>query len=176
MKRISQFVALAALAFAPNVNAHEDAVLAVMPNGTISGVPSQFGTLRLNIDGFGTRDLRIAFAVGDRVTTIPPCATALIKSRSMGDVQVSGSWYHDESMLPYYLNVRFLDPWQSPDPAERSSYAFIFNLRTTELVGADRWIWKGNSVSTVPMAFPRGCKVSTAEMRPNTSLERTRER
>jgi len=176
MKRISQFVALVAFAIAPNVNAHEDTVLAVLPSGTISGVPSQFGTLHLSIDGFGTRDLRIAFAVGDRVTTIPPCATALIKSRSMGDVQVSGSWYHHESTLPFYLNVRFLDPWQSPDPAERSSYAFIFNLRTTELIDVDRWIWKGNSVSTVQMTFPLGCKVSTAEMRPNKPLERTREK
>ena len=176
MKRICKAVALLALASASVVHAHQDAILTLLPNGVISGLPAQFAVPRLNIDGLGTRNPRVALVVGNRVSTILPCATRVLKSLSMEDVQVSGSWYHDEKSLPYYISVKFLDPWRSPDPAERSSYDFLFNLRTGELMDATRSVWEGNWVRTAPRPFPHGCAIATSEMRPNTSLERTRER
>jgi hypothetical protein len=176
MKRVFQSVALLALLTATNARAHEDTILSVLPNGAIAGAPSQFGALFLTIDGVGTRNLRVSFMAGGRVTTLLPCAIALVNTSSVEGIQVSGSWYHDESTLPYYVNVRFLDPWRSPDPAERSSYSFTFNLRTGGLIDATRIVGAVGGYRTVPNPFAKDCKIATTEVRPNKSLERTRER
>jgi len=171
MKAHHRTTALLILASAPIAHAHEDTPLRLMSDGFIAGVPAPFRRIQLHIEELGTSKVRVTLSIGDRVSTILPCAANLIKSISVDDVQVSGSWYGYFAGDPqsYYVNVQFLDPWHPPLTADpfpaRSSYLFYFNLNTGELMGADRRIVTIHGADYEQHPFPKGCKVAVTALR-----------
>jgi hypothetical protein len=152
--------------------AHEDTVLSIAADKTLAGIPSYFGRVTLEINGIGSTAPSIRFGAGGNWTVIQSCATKLIQSRSLADVLVSGSWYHDESTLPFYVNVFFRDP-VSPLRIRNAGYSFVFNLHTSELIEVERTWEEPGWFKHEPI--DSHCKASRT-VRSNTSLERTRDR
>jgi hypothetical protein len=166
------FAIAAALAiFSGPTWAHQDRILQLQPNGSVNGIPSPYRAIRLSIEEIGTRNLKVVLTVGNRSTTLLPCATNLIRSASMSDVQISGSWYHDERTLPYYINVRFTDALRPSDRFGRSSLDSVFNLRTGELIDASRMGWKARDWRETTKPFAADCKVATTKIIGNGSQE-----
>lgn len=46
----------------------------------------------------------------------------------------TGSWHHDESILPYYLSLEFFDPGYSARRWTNPGVQLLFNLRTGKLI------------------------------------------
>jgi hypothetical protein len=147
-------------------------MLSIAADQTLAGIPSSFGRVTLEIGGVGSKSPSIKFGAGGNLTILEPCASKLIQSRTLADVLVSGSWYHDESTLPFYVNVFFRDPL-SPLRNQNAGYSFVFNLHTSELIEAQRTWEEPGWFKHAPI--DSRCKASRT-VRSNTSLERTRAR
>jgi hypothetical protein len=149
---------------------HQDSILTISPDGKVAGLPSSFGAVTISIRGLESGNPLIEFSAGGNLTAIQPCAAQLVRSRSLSQVDVSGSWYHKEDSLPYYVQVRFHDS-PTPDHVPGSGYAFVFNLRDAQLISVKRVLQDRNWHREVDID-PR-CKAART-MRSNAALERGR--
>jgi hypothetical protein len=113
--------------------AHKDRILTLNPDGSIPEIPASFGRAYLMVSELGTDKPIIQFKIGTQQTTLPACVARSIRLRSQKDIRLSGSWYHDEGILPYYANIQFYDPGSSPTPSN-SSYRILYNLHNAKLI------------------------------------------
>lgn len=118
--------------------AHEDRVLRLADDGTLAGLPAPYSPAHLalrfaNVDG-ERRLTSLALDIRGQHTSLPTCALGLVNTQGIEDVRVLASWDHDEAVLPYYLQIRLLDPGQDPRSASASGFSLLFNLRTTRLM------------------------------------------
>lgn len=138
--RLCAVFALLAM-FAGPVQAHQDRLLPVQADGAIPDIPPQFGKATLTVEGLGSDRPLVRLTIGANQTTLPLCAARLIRSRSPGDIKVTGSWYHDlrPGGLPYYLSMTFFDPGYDPKRKFNSSRSFLFNLNDAKLIRVKRF-------------------------------------
>ena len=150
--------------------AHRDRTLPIADDGTIADIPPEYGPAKLSIS-FSPRGSdappvsSIVLSLGGKQTHLPECVTGLILSTSLRDVVASGSWYHDESVLPYYVSIMFLDPGHPPTSRAKPGYALLFNLRTSKLIEMNVHIARdhGRSVQHVPVDLASRCPPSVFE-------------
>jgi hypothetical protein len=165
MKVAYKTVALLFLGIAQVASAHEDTPLQLSRSGTIDGIPSPFRLLHLDVKGLGTPDARVTLSVGKRVTTLLPCAMKHLRALTVDDVVVSGSWYHEPGLIPYYVNIQFVDAWRPPYRTSRSYYSLLFNLTAAEFIQASREVWEGRDHKYEQNPFELDCAVAVSEVR-----------
>jgi hypothetical protein len=142
------------------VHAHTDRLLTLRSDGSIREVPASFGRTNLTVKSLGTNTPSIRLKIGAHLTTLPPCATRFIRTRKIKDIRLTGSWYHDETVLPYYINVEFFDPGYNPKRTYNSSYRFLFNLHNAQLIHVTRHHVNLSGGSTLKrFDLPKDCKV-----------------
>jgi hypothetical protein len=113
MKRTTLLVAFVLLATA--AFAHQDRILSVRVDGTIPELPPAYQTTRLHVafsEGDAGALQQLNFLSSGRETSVKPCLLRLVPKGSFHQLFLIGSWYHDESLLPHYLQVQFRD-WPS---------------------------------------------------------------
>lgn len=150
---------LAFTLFTSTASAHQDRILTVQPDGSIPEIPAPLGPVSLKISGLGSTALNVQFRSGAHVNVLPDCATRLIRSKRPSDVFVTGSWYHNESVLPYYVSVQFRDSRHAENQPYNASLTILFNLRTAEIIeikrfAADR---SGNDGQHLTVDIPNDC-------------------
>jgi hypothetical protein len=134
MKRTTLLVTFVVLATA--ALAHQDRILSVRPDGALPELPPAYKTTRLRVafsEGEAGALQQLTFLSSGRETSVPPCLLRLVPTGSFRQLYLTGSWYHDESIVPHYVHVAFLE---SSPPAELWSYAgihFVFSLRDASL-------------------------------------------
>jgi hypothetical protein len=157
MKTIIAVFAVACLFF-NSAHAHRDRRLPISADGSIEQIPKEFGPVKLTVTALGTNAPFVTFSVRGQITALPACQTRHIRTTSLNDIKIAGSWYHDDATMPYYVNVTFLDPGNNRKGYANSSYEFLFNLRTSRLISAQRFITNkqhdGGRYSDVPLT---GC-------------------
>ncbi|KAF1708886.1 hypothetical protein CSC70_12355 [Pseudoxanthomonas kalamensis DSM 18571] len=143
------------------VHAHEDRILTLQPDGNIPEIPASFGSVFLSISGLDGSAPSVRFHAGMHVNDLPTCAARYIRSKSKSDVQITGSWHHDESSLPYYIYIQFRDPGYTQDKSFNSSVNMLFNLRTAELMEFKRFeaSRSGKSGRSFDIKLPENCKI-----------------
>jgi hypothetical protein len=80
----------------------------------------------------------------------------------MDTIAATASWYHDEKLLPFYLQIYFFDPgynsskWENPGPG----YSMLFNLHTAKLITMEESIVhnNGKTVQYVPVDVASKCR------------------
>jgi hypothetical protein len=146
-------------------NAHKDRILSVKPDGLIPEIPASFGRVSLNIKGLGSAAPMVQFRVGKYLTDLPSCVTRVIRTKSQSDIRITGSWHHDEEIVPYYVNVEFYDPGYDRGRLSNSNYSFLFNLRTAQLISITRFEANrsGNGGTNTTIELPKGCQVSSSK-------------
>jgi hypothetical protein len=128
-----------ALALAPSsAFAHEDRAIQIRPDGTLDGLAPAYAPARLRlafapVDG-EPRVSALALELHGRRVELPMCVLGLLNTERAADVQASASWEHDETILPPYLSLRFLDPGQDPKAAATSAFSLLFDLRSAKLI------------------------------------------
>lgn len=164
MKNLRSFFLLLLLATGIT-HAHEDRVLSIQSDGAIPEIPASFGRVSLVIKGLGGENPIVRFRVGALSNDIPACLTSMIRTRRIGDIRISGSWYHDESNLPYYVNVVFPDPGYRQDRLNNPRLELLFNLRTAQLIKVNRLDtgFLGIGGGYGPVKLPKDCKVEITD-------------
>lgn len=153
-------ILLPLLLVAAAASAHKDRILSIRRDGSIPEIPASFGGVFLKIGGLGTPRPTVQFRSGKNLNVLPPCVTRFIRSRKANDVYVTGSWYHEQSSLPYYINVEFNDPDDRAGRAYRSNFSILFNLRTGSVIKMERFVAdaSGNGGRYFPVKLPASCK------------------
>lgn len=151
-------------------HAHRDRILTIRSDGSIPEIPASFGRVFLKVSNLGSPTPTVQFSSGTQRNDLPPCVTRLISARQQSDLLLTGSWYHDESRLPYYVNVEFHDPGHVPSRTYNSSLNILFNLRTARVINIKRFVadpsGNGGRYQGVTLSAS-GCTLDG--MRPNTS-------
>ena len=124
-------------------SAHEDTSLPISVDGSISGIPPEFGAAKLNIE-FSNESASASVAklelhIGGKSLLFPACLSSLLKTNKINTVIASGSWYHDESYLPYYLSIKFHDSTYNPAAWVNTGYSVLVNLRENTLISMKKY-------------------------------------
>lgn len=145
--------------------AHVDAILTMKSDGTIPEIPAQLGKAKLQFDALGTPNAVVSFTVGSKLTTLPSCMARLITARGHQNIQLVGSWYHEEAPdFPYYVVATFLNSQKT------ESQWFMFSLRDARLLhyGGRKYIseaeWEGTE-----LRVPSNCKAQHGTVTSGTS-------
>ena len=99
-------------------------------------LPAKYESARLHI-GWPVAQGGVSFSVGGKEINVPHCALAKVKSHSLAQVEVSGSWYHT-SGLPHYVMVMFLDPHQPKGGLKQEGVMLMFDLTGPAILHAPR--------------------------------------
>ena len=116
------------------VMAHQDRWLTLRSDGSIAELPESYSATRMHMSYLGGSPpgvVDLTFQSGGSKTVVPRCLLELIQPIVPKDVKLSGSWYHDESLLPHYVNVHFEGNTSLPQPAVID---FLFSLRDARLL------------------------------------------
>jgi hypothetical protein len=162
MRKVSAIFVILAL-FAGPAGAHRDRIVHVEADGSMPDIPAQFGQARLILEGLGSDQPVIQLKIGANQTTLPACVARMIRTTSAADIQVTGSWHHDEkATLPYYLDIQFLDPGHDPKRRYSSSHQFLFNLHDARLIDAKAFEANqaGNGGQFGVLKLPAGCDLN----------------
>lgn len=154
------FVALEALS-------HEDTRLTLRADGTMPELPAHLGPINLWIswsEGEPSRITDIRFRAAGKESRLPECLVRQIGTGSQRGVLLSGSWYHDERITPYYIQANFFGA-----PAARRQrgatpddykIVVLFNLRNSEVIN----VWRnppGTATyesGTIQMTLAESCR------------------
>jgi len=157
--RISRSLLFGLIFIFVSAHAHMDRILSLLPDGSIPELPSALGTVSLKISGLGSNAPAVEFDVGSNRDILPTCVTSFIRSKQLDDVRVTGSWYHDESDLPYYVNVQFYEPSPFPHPEFDRSLNILFNLHTAEVIWIKRRTPTDTGFEELPLKLAAGCTI-----------------
>lgn len=161
MKKIGATLLTLALLANPAA-AHRDRILHVEADGSIPDIPAEFGPARLILEGLGSEKPSIQLQIGQHQTTLPSCVAQMVRTKSVADLQLTGSWYHDEKKsLPYYLNIKFYSPGYDPKRNYNSGHEFLFNLHNAKLIRATAFEanQSGNGGQGMALILSPGCKL-----------------
>jgi hypothetical protein len=139
MKRTTLLVAFVLLATA--AFAHQDRILSVRADGAIPELPSAYQTTRLHVafsEGDAGALQQLNFLSSGRLTSVKPCLLRLVPKGSFHQLLLTGSWFHDESILPHYLQVQFRDSASLEGFPDYPGVRFLFSLRDAKLLEVTR--------------------------------------
>lgn len=117
--------------------AHQDLILSVRPDGVIPGLPSAYHLTRLHIsfsDGDQRTLQRLDFQSSGQETRVANCLLELLPQGAPRRLFLTGSWYHDEAIVPHYIQVLFRDPPTAAELPGDPGVSFLFSLRDATLL------------------------------------------
>ncbi len=140
------------LVFSGPALSHRDMTLTLNKDGSISNIPVKFGAARLEVIFNGSEKTNsvssVLLTLGKKKVSIPKCVTQLLRSRSeKDDITIHGSWYHNESILPYYLGIVFSDRVNISANNNRNNYSLLFNLHNAKLIKLEHNVYSQNGKS-----------------------------
>lgn len=138
-------IIMALVLFISVCHAHRDSGIRLKADGTLEGLPSEFGPASLQINFMpksksGQSIKLITLTLGKNKVRLPECMLSLLRTKSKNNIRVSASWYHDEKLLPHYLNVHFFDPGFDQSRSFNPKFTLLFNLRNAKLIEMEELI------------------------------------
>jgi hypothetical protein len=139
--------------------AHMDRWLTLRSDGSMAELPTQYAATRMYVSYLGGSPpgvIDLTFQSGGKKTVIPRCLLELIQPIVPNDLKLSGSWYHDEALLPHYVNVHFKGNTSLPQPA---GLDFLFSLRDARLLEVTKVteLRGPQEVQRTPVVLKDGC-------------------
>ncbi len=162
--------------------AHRDMRVTVEDDGTLVGIPSEYGPAALHVafasSTHGPPISAIVLDLGKNHTRVPECVTSLLTTRTVIEIRASASWYHDESVLPYYLNLEFFGPGYDKSAWANSGHELLFDLRTGKLLQMQALVVleAGKTLQFVPVALAARCSPAELKELLSSDFDRLRRR
>src|SRR5262249_16210920 len=154
-------------------SAHHDPIIMLKADATLDGLPSEYGLANLYVEwgalrAGGAAIKSITLNIRNHRVRFPGCLTGLFTTSTMSEIGATASWYHDESLLPYYLNLYFFDPGYDEESRLASQgyspgFSLLLNLRTGKLmrVEVNTVFNSGRSMQHVPVDLAKLCDGET---------------
>ena len=114
--------------------AHQDTIFPVSSDGELSNFPKEYGPASIQVAGAtnqGKPSPAVAVRIGRHRVDLAPCIARFFVQPSTETIQATGSWYHDFSVLPPYLNIEL--PQRSAQFGAFDGYSLLFNMKTGQL-------------------------------------------
>jgi hypothetical protein len=161
MPNLLRIVALF-LALVGSASAHSDRKILFDPEGNLVGLPDRFlpASLVVTFPPAHSHNAvaQVSLSIAASTFELPPCVAGLLRSTSMEHVEVSASWYHDRSLLPYYLSVTFNDPEYDEDSWANPGFKLLFDLESADLLQMSVQIVRGpGSAQVLPIDVRSMC-------------------
>lgn len=131
--------------FASTAFAHKDTNFPLLPDGKLQNFPKEFGEARILVDSWQKKDgqaSKVKLVIGKKQVELPPCIAARVNESSIDRMQVRGSWYHNDFLLPPYLVIE-LPNKSSPKESYSDGYSLMFNLKSAKLIEIKKMIALG---------------------------------
>jgi hypothetical protein len=131
-------------------------------DGVIPELPSAYQTTRLHV-AFSEGDTgtlqQLNFLSSRGETRVQPCLLRLVSSGSFRSLFITGSWYHDESIVPHYIGVQFRDSLSPEGLPAHLGVRFLFSLRDAKLLEVERVVLipGENTVRLQNIRLSNGC-------------------
>lgn len=129
--------------------AHQDRIFSIVSSsGKVDGIPEKFGEVFVLVDWAKNSDGGVKVSIGSRHLNLPTCVSKHFMESSQAKMRISGSWYHDRSILPPYLSIELPDK-----AAPRTNFGFengykiLLNLETAEIIEFEQAIVEANGQS-----------------------------
>ena len=130
-------IAIATLLACCPASAHEDRFLGVSPSGLITGLPAQYGPLRLDVRYSSNRNVKsVRFTSHKFSIALNRCV--LEHLTHVKEIRASGSWYHDLSHMPPYISLQFLQKAPTQEDPNGLGISITFSLADGKILMADR--------------------------------------
>ncbi len=110
---------------------HVDRIFKITQSGTLDGIPEEYAPVSINIDKKAI-STSVTLRFGKNTVTLPPCLTSLFKEPALSNLRAFGSWYHDLSDLPPYVNFELIT--RESGYVWREGHALLFNMASGELI------------------------------------------
>jgi hypothetical protein len=128
------------------------------PDGAIVGLPETYlpAQFLLKRDDKG-RAIHASLRLTSGHYEFPECILRVFDKNPRSKIGLISSWYHEESLLPYYISLKVAGEEKT---AARESFSLLFNLRTAEPLEVTRWVtWptKNGARATEENFFDRLC-------------------
>lgn len=128
------FVILAILA--TSAWAHKDRLLSLTSAGEIPELPTAYAQTRIHIEFAQAQPepselKQFKFLSSGRETNLGACLLKRVPMSTLSQVKLTGSWYHDETTLPPYVNISFAKQLLN---GQRGSIDFLFSLKDASLL------------------------------------------
>jgi hypothetical protein len=160
--------------------AHRDIRVTVEDDGTLVGIPPDYGPAALHVafasSTGGPRIATVVLDLGRNHTRLPACVTGLLRTSAMNDIRASASWYHDESIVPYYLNLEFFDPGYNASAWANAGHSLLFDLHTGKLLQMQALIVQGKSLQHGAVDLAARCPPAELEGILSDSFEKFQRR
>jgi hypothetical protein len=159
---IRNTLVVAFILFATAALASQDRILSVHADGAIPELPPVYQTTRLHIafsEGDAGALQQLDFLSSGRESNVQPCLLRLVPKGSFRQLFLSGSWYHDESILPHYLDVQFRDATSLQGRPPYPGVHFLFSLRDARLLKVTQVVLlpAQNGVRDIDIRLSNGC-------------------
>jgi len=138
---------------------HQDRRLALRADGSIAELPGQYSATRLFVSylgGYPPGVIDLTIQSGGRENVVPECLLKLLQPIAPEDLEISGSWYHDEALLPHYVNIHFKGNSSLPKPV---GVDLLFSLRDARLLEVTQLVELRGSqeIDRRPVVLKDGC-------------------
>ena len=86
--------------------AHQDLIIELNRDGSLHGLPAKYEPASLVIPaGDYHEGQNVVLQLANHRVEFPECLSVLFAKASRRHIQLSASWYHDPTTLPYYLSI-----------------------------------------------------------------------
>ena len=86
---------------------HQDMVIEFLRDGELCGLPAAYEPASLVIPrGDSQGDENVVLRIGNHRIEFPECLSILFKKANRRQIGVSASWYHEPTILPYYISIQ----------------------------------------------------------------------
>ncbi len=129
--------------------AHKDRIFSVSStNGKVEGIPEKFGEVFILVDWNKKPNGSVKITIGSHVLDLPTCVSKLFMGSNHDKMRITGSWYHDRSVLPPYLSIELPDKSASkPNSNLVSGHKILMNLETAEIIEVEKLVVEANPQS-----------------------------
>lgn len=137
MRRLSTFFFLVVtVGFASAAYAHRDTIFHISESGELVGVPEEFSPAYLLIDHESDVVNSVTLQVSGHIAELPACIARFFDLPIGEEILVSGSWYHERSLLPPYISIRL--PSIADSRGMFEGHSLLFSLETAGLIEVSR--------------------------------------
>lgn len=154
--------------FAFVAEAHRDMWLKISEDGKISPLPPVYSGTRVEIELSKKQSgklTKLSFTSAGKTTNIQKCLLDLVPEVSKSQIQLSGSWYHDKTILPDYVSVLFKAEDERSDLPAPTGVEFLFSLEDASLIDVTKSVPvpQERAVQGQKIEFKNGCPILPLE-------------
>lgn len=157
---MSKFLALisALLLMSPGlVLAHEDRILHIGSDGSLTDIPDRYGPVRVLVQRSSNdprKTQQVVLSSPHFRVSLNPCL--IDKLQDITHIEAQGSWYHEETVMPPYVSITFYVGRYEARGTNNPSYTIVYSL-------VDGRILMGQRAWDPLIGAPRGKVINPAD-------------